>query len=274
MTMKRFILSLVTFAFVACETELNTNSNRGTLSNISIECISETTISNNASSTTEPFTLHTYLCKGIAEGINGEYSIKVFSDNYMLCDKQYYIKNGEKSSFEFTFTPESLYLDNPINEFIVELRNDKNEILCKTSVVAIKHPKNTTTEPIDVPYMEYTLSGTPCEWSFAVDDNNLIVVNSDEELERYIESESAANFPFVDFTRYTMIIAQGGTPQGIYDTMVESFRKYSDTEYTLNIIVATTMTDAPELWTKALLVDKWDRLYTINLNVDIRELIN
>lgn len=272
--MKNFILFIMVFALVACEADISINSNRGTLSNLRIECIDETAISNNTSANNEPFIKHTYLCKGIVEGIDGGFNIQVLSGNHILCDKQYYIRNKEKIPFEFTFSPEWSYLDSPINEFVLELSNDENEVLCQTTVVATKHPESTSTESSDVPYMEYTLSGTSCEWSFTQDANDIIIVNSNEELNRYIVSESAESFPSVDFTKYTMIIAHGGTPRGVYDTMVESFKKSSDTEYSLNIIVAMTMTDAPELWTKALLVDKWDRLYTINLYVDIRELIN
>jgi hypothetical protein len=78
----------------------------------------------------------------------------------------------------------------------------------------------------------------------------------------------------VDFTKYTMIIAHGGVPQGIYQTLIENLQQVSDTEYRLNIDVVLTKTDAPELWTKAILVDKWDRLSMVNLDVETIELIN
>lgn len=272
--MKKLVYILVALAFVACEADFSINSNRATLSNLSVECISETTISNNTTTNNEPFTSHTYLCKGVVEGVSGMFSIKVLHDVHVLYDNQYYIGNGEKMPFEFTFAPEWAYLDNPINDFIIEISNDEDEVLCQTTLVVTKHPESQTAEPADVPYMEYTLSGTSCEWSFTKEDSDVIIVNSDEELQRYIVSEPDELFPSVDFSKYTMIIAHGATPRGIYTTTVESLQQISDTEYALNIRVIMTMTDAPELWTKALLVDKWNKLYTVNLNVDIQELIN
>ena len=71
-----------------------------------------------------------------------------------------------------------------------------------------------------------------------------------------------------------MIIAHGYTTQGIYETIIKNLEKSSESEYTLNIDVVTRDTDAPERWTKALLVDKWDRVYNVNLNVDVIQLIN
>lgn len=71
-----------------------------------------------------------------------------------------------------------------------------------------------------------------------------------------------------------MILAYGYTARGIYDTYVESLQQTSETEYALNINVVTTDAEVPEQWTKALLVDKFDRVYSINLNVDVTKLIN
>ena len=123
--------------------------------------------------------------------------------------------------------------------------------------------------PTVISYMEYTLSGTQCEWQLPLLNNNAIIVDSDEDLTKYITSENGDSYPYVDFTKYTMIIANGGTPQGISDVIIDSFQQITEAEYNLNIRVLMTMTDAPELWVKALLVDKWDRPSTVNLNVEI-----
>lgn len=123
--------------------------------------------------------------------------------------------------------------------------------------------------PTVISYMEYTLSGTQCEWQLPLLNNNVIIVDSDEDLTKYITSENGDSYPHIDFTKYTMIIANGGTPQGISDVIIDSFQQITEAEYNLNIRVLMTMTDAPELWVKALLVDKWDRPSTVNLNVEI-----
>lgn len=124
----------------------------------------------------------------------------------------------------------------------------------------------------DVPYMEYSLAGTQCEWSFTKDDSDIIVVNSREELEKYIVCDGECTAPSVDFEKHSLVIAHGGCTNGIHQIGVSKFVKFADEKYGLYIDIVMGWTDAPELWTKALLVEKWDKLYTINLNVDVRYL--
>lgn len=278
MKIRRFILCLMAIVtasgLTSCELDVDVNSKDVMLSDISIECINETTISNNTSGN-KLFTKHTYLCRGSIRGYNGECYIRVLHDNFIVHNNHELTITGDAMPFEFTFAPEWEYLDEPLLNFIIEVYDeDGDTLLCKTTIVVTKHPENSTTEPKDVPFMEYSLYGSSCEWQLPQINNNIIVVDSNEELARYITSKSEESYPTVDFTKYTMIIAHGGTPQGIAEIMVESLQKSSDTEYTLNIAVIMSMTDAPELWTKALLVDKWDKLHNINLNVDYREVIN
>ena len=172
------------------------------------------------------------------------------------------------------FDPKKHQLDKPNLCLTVEFIGGGNKILASTTVFVTKHPVPQTEEYTNVPYMEYSLWGTQCEWQLPNENNNIIIVNSDEELARYIQSESGENYPAVDFDKYTMIIAHGGVPRGIYQTLIENLQQVSDTEYRLNIDVVLSKTDAPELWTKAILVDKWDRLSMVNLYVETIELIN
>ena len=71
-----------------------------------------------------------------------------------------------------------------------------------------------------------------------------------------------------------MIIAHGYSLNGISNKQIESFQSISATEIALNIAIYQDMTDVVEPWTIALLVDKWDRLYNIDLRVVYRDVIN
>ena len=124
----------------------------------------------------------------------------------------------------------------------------------------------------EVSYTEYSLSGTSCEWNFTKEDSDIIVVNSREELEKYIVCDGECTAPSVDFEKHSLVIAHGGCTNGIHQIGVSKFVKFADEKYGLYIDIVMGWTDAPELWTKALLVEKWDKLYTINLNVDVRYL--
>ena len=194
-------------------------------------------------------------------------------DNFILVDHHYLTVAGKKLQFQLQFAPEWSYLDIQNNTFTVILMDDDDNILCKTSVVVTKHSESGIVEDADIPYMEYSLWGTSCEWQFPSQENGVIVVNSDDELSRYIVSESGDSYPSVDFEKYTMIIAYGYCLNGIAYKSVESLKRVSDTELEIEIHLSTDLTDVVEPWTFALLVDKWSRLYNVTLNVDFIDFI-
>lgn len=272
--MKRLIICLVALAFTACEFEFSINKQRIEIYDLSIECIKEEVITIPGSA---PATMnwHTFSCQGVVGGYEGDFYIQIlYNTDQVAYTSPHMTMSGNRLPFIFTFDPKKHQLDKPNLCLTVEFIGDGNKILASTTVFVTKHPVPQTEEYTNVPYMEYSLWGTQCEWQLPNENNNIIIVNSDEELARYIASETGDSYPTVDFTKYTMIIAHGGVPQGIYQTLIENLQQVSDTEYRLNIDVVLTKTDAPELWTKAILVDKWDRLSMVNLYVETIELIN
>ncbi|MBR4843316.1 MAG: hypothetical protein IKV06_00200 [Alistipes sp.] len=137
--MKRFIFCLLALTFAACEFDFSVGGNtNATLSNITIECIDETTISNNTSAN-QPFTRHTYLCSGNIVGYSGECNIRVMHDNFILVDRLDLIAAGDTLPFQLKFAPEWEYLDRLYNTFTVILRDDHDNEICKTTVVVTKH---------------------------------------------------------------------------------------------------------------------------------------
>ena len=272
--MKRLIICLVALAFTACEFEFSINKQRIEIYDLSIECIKEEVITIPGSA---PATMnwHTFSCQGVVGGYEGDFYIQIlYNTDQVAYTSPHMTMSGNRLPFIFTFDPKKHQLDKPNLCLTVEFIGGGNKILASTTVFVTKHPVPQTEEYTNVPYMEYSLWGTQCEWQLPNENNNIIIVNSDEELARYIQSESGENYPAVDFDKYTMIIAHGGVPRGIYQTLIENLQQVSDTEYRLNIDVVLTKTDAPELWTKAILVDKWDRLSMVNLYVETIELIN
>lgn len=272
--MKRLIICLVAVAFTACEFEFSINKQRIEIYDLSIECIKEEVITIPGSA---PATMnwHTFSCQGVVGGYEGDFYIQIlYNTDQVAYTSPHMTMSGNRLPFIFTFDPKKHQLDKPNLCLTVEFIGGGNKILASTTVFVTKHPVPQTEEYTNVPYMEYSLWGTQCEWQLPNENNNIIIVNSDEELARYIASETGDSYPAVDFDKYTMIIAHGGVPQGIYQTLIESLQQVSDTEYRLNIDVVLTKTDAPELWTKAILVDKWDRLSMVNLYVETIELIN
>ena len=138
--MKNLIICLMALMFVGCDIEVPTNNKYVTLSNLSIECIEEETISNNTSAN-KPFTKHTYLCRGEISRYSGVCYIDVMHQNFIVHHDHELWVAGEKMPFEFTFAPEWQYLDEEHNNFTVVVKCSDENPLCKTTVVVTTHPE-------------------------------------------------------------------------------------------------------------------------------------
>ena len=136
--MRNLLICLMALVFVGCEKCVLTSANYVTLSNLTIECIQETTISNNTSAN-KPFTTHTYLCRGEISDYNGVCYIVVMHQNFILHNDHELLVAGDKMPFEFTFAPEWQYLDAEYNNFKVFVNDSKGNALCMTTVVVTKH---------------------------------------------------------------------------------------------------------------------------------------
>lgn len=138
--MKNFLICLMALMFVGCDSDILTDSRDVTLSNLSIECIKETTISNNTSAN-KPFTEHTYLCRGEICGYRGVCYIDVMHQNFIVHHNHELLVAGEKMPFEFTFAPGWQYLDVQHNNFTIVVKDEGDDAVCKTTVVVVKHPE-------------------------------------------------------------------------------------------------------------------------------------
>ena len=136
--MKNFLICLMALMFVGCESDTLADSRDVTLSNLTIECIYEDTITNNTGGN-KPFTVHTYLCRGEISGYSGVCYIDVMHQNFIVHHNHELLVAGEKMPFEFTFAPEWQYLDAEHNNFKVIVKGGEDDYLCQTTVVVTKH---------------------------------------------------------------------------------------------------------------------------------------
>ena len=268
---KVFFLLMAMFC-VACEDNSNIIINKNVrLSDVSIECINETIVSDSTSNS-QPYTKHTYLCKGVIGGFRGICYIRIVHDNIKVCNDQELIVADEEIPFEFVFAPEQQHLDNPNNNFMINVYDNDSTLLCKTTVVVTKHAEKIPEESTEQPYAEYSLSGSSCEWNFAKEDGDIIVVNSFEELGKYIVCEGECTPPSIDFEKHSLVIAHGGCTNGIHQVGVTKFVKLTDTKYGLYIDIVVGWTDAPELWTYAIITDKINEQNIVELFVNIESI--
>lgn len=111
----------------------------------------------------------------------------------------------------------------------------------------------------NLPYAEYSLNGTSCEWNFPEDFNEIIdaiIVNSDEELSNYVKSNNNASYPNIDFTKHTLIITHGCAASGIECMHLTDFTKHSDLHYEILIEIEQTLVCVMSPWVYAFVVDK------------------
>ncbi|MDR2936101.1 MAG: hypothetical protein LBU80_02005 [Rikenellaceae bacterium] len=139
---------------------------------------------------------------------------------------------------------------------------------------ACNNEPNETEDPetkgVDVSFTEYSLEeGVPGEeisarWVNLPDENNtLLVINSDEELKKYVEGD----YPEIDLTKHTLLLAYGYKGTEIHSVSVEGLRKLSESKYKLNVELVMTFATRPDAWYVALITDKLNENSKVELNV-------
>ena len=117
--------------------------------------------------------------------------------------------------------------------------------------------------PIEISFTEYSLASTFCQWTNLNYDDKLIVINSDKELKSYI-SCSDGNYPEIDFSKHTLLLANGITPNGIVEISSHLLQP-SVNEYKLEIEILLNDADVNEPWTTALIMNKLSKENDIEL---------
>ena len=129
-----------------------------------------------------------------------------------------------------------------------------------------KHENNK--ESIEIPSVAYSLNETSYKWNLGyVGEKNLIAINSDEELENYITCTENDDYPAIDFTRQTLLLAYGQQAYGItFCKLVYLCR--SSIGYVLNVDMCPKATAAVTPWDSAIVVDKLDEDIDIEISIN------
>ncbi|MDR0970174.1 MAG: hypothetical protein LBM67_06530 [Lentimicrobiaceae bacterium] len=119
--------------------------------------------------------------------------------------------------------------------------------------------------PIEIPFSEYLLEETSCQWnSFEFD--KIIIVNSDEELDSYI-SCSEENYPEVDFSEHSLLLAQGWVNSYPAEVMKIQLQKVSDNEHALFLSIRPGFALTPGHWIISITTPKLSKNTFVSLNV-------
>ena len=109
--------------------------------------------------------------------------------------------------------------------------------------------------PKNISFTEYSLLETSCQWQNLPYDEKVIIINSSEELEKYI-SCAGGDYPAIDFSKHSLLLASGKTDYGICEIAAKSLQQLSPDRYELPIDI--TLNDAADIkeWATALIVKK------------------
>jgi len=124
--------------------------------------------------------------------------------------------------------------------------------------------------PKDVSFTEYSLSETQCQWANLPYDNKVIIINSAEELEKYLTGKES-DYPAIDFTKQTLLLASGKTEKKMKAISINNLQQISKDSASLSIVVVLSNTDEDYLWCVAIVINEIKSLR--NVALDIKQII-
>ena len=131
--------------------------------------------------------------------------------------------------------------------------------------------------PIEIAFTEYRFGETMCGWiveKFNYNDE-VIVINSREELENYILCTHAGmypdmvekdTFPAIDFSTHTLLLASGSAGYAI-SSIAKNLQQVSAGKFQLDVAIELNDTPIYERWIIALLTGKLGEESIVELNV-------
>ena len=118
--------------------------------------------------------------------------------------------------------------------------------------------------PKEIPFTEYSLAGTSCQWR-NFESDKVIVINSDEELQNYIVCADD-NYSKIDFSRYSLMCAMGTSPSSPPEVSITQLLQTSDNEYALHFTVRPGVLGTPGPWFISIKIPKLSQNAIVTLN--------
>jgi len=122
--------------------------------------------------------------------------------------------------------------------------------------------------PQNISFTEYSLNETSCQWQNLPYDEKVVIINSNEELEKYI-SCTEGGYPVIDFSKHSLLLASGKTDYGICEITAKSLQQLSPDKYELHIEITLSDTTDIKEWAMALIVKKLNKKDKVKLNITL-----
>ena len=183
-----------------------------------------------------------YVVKFVGEGVRVE-SQSVMHGNYITEPE-----NPEREGYCFG----GWFTDN------VTLANEwdfTTNIVMQDTTLYAKWEENTLSNyPVEIPFTEFSLAGTFCQWTNLNYEDKIIVINSNEKMTNHINCLEG-NCPEIDFSKHTLLLVSGAIPNGIVE-ISNCLLQLSANEYKLAVEVLLNEAEMEGLWIAALIVNK------------------
>ena len=153
--------------------------------------------------------------------------------------------------------PESYLSNNNISTKLLKIMKSKTYIqtIILLFLVCVFSFCSKTGGVEQIPFTEYSLEGTSCQWNVHTYSNDgVLIINNSDELEKYITSTDG-NYPYIDFSKHTLLSARGTTSAGVSE--INTFlQKNSTKRFDLKVVVFQNALTFPEGWHIAILTPK------------------
>jgi len=123
----------------------------------------------------------------------------------------------------------------------------------------------------EISFKEYSLFGTQCLWENLSYNGKVIIINSNEELEKYIACVKGS-YPAIDFSKHTLLLVTGKINGSISEVAAKRLQKLSSNKFKLDIEINRYDPGmATGQWSNALIVEKLSSRSSVELNITLRE---
>ena len=150
-----------------------------------------------------------------------------------------------------------------MNKFLLKLTT---LLLVFAGVASTCNPEPEKEYPKKISFTEYSLLDTDCQWANLPYDEKVLIINSAQELEKYI-SCTGGSYPAIDFTKNTLLLASGYTKFNISEMNIQDLKQVSANRLILDIDMHLKYRDCTDFWHVALIVEKLSHDNHIKLNI-------
>jgi hypothetical protein len=123
-------------------------------------------------------------------------------------------------------------------------------------------------EPKEVAFTAYSLAGTSCQWTKINNNDEVVVINSNEEFNRYVTC-TGNDYTAIDFSKYTLLLAHGLATSSVMSNC-NSLQKFSEQNYRMNVDIVLGNLTVMSNWQTPIIINKLSEGCIIELIVTIK----